>query len=471
MADPQLLILDADRIHEYVFAPRQLKAIRGGSAIQDSLNRHRLLEAPLLCGTGNVTLSGEVLNSPTIDDGAAWEAVYAGGGTALILFRDPADAEGYRMAATRLYSQETGAATASAAFVPCPAGFKEGYDAVRRQLERAKTARSEHRFTTGNPYWKVCELCGRAPGARRRRDPGGGERLACAACLKRLENSERSPYLPRVSSAAGTALKPPRDFERIAARSVPENYLALVYLDINRLGRFLAETASESVRYFRGHSTAVHETVVSGTVAGCAAAAKRAGREEAPFEILLIGGDDAIVVMRAQDVFVFLREFHKVFQAEPLLNVSGNSLDFSVGIVWAHHHFPISQFLTLAEALLKSAKGRPGGGFAADYLIVTEAMAGDIGPRGEGGSRKPYALSEFLVLEESVAALKSAAAPRSKVHDLYRIARLPEYQATLEYYFLLSRLESKHRDMVKRFRGGLAGMADVAELWDFVEAQ
>jgi len=471
MADPQLLILDADRIHEYVFAPRQLKAIRGGSAIQATLNRERLFEARLLTPGGNVDSFGKVSDTPTLADGAAWEAVYAGGGTVLILFRDPGDAELYRLGATRLYSEETSAATASAASVPCSGEFKEDYAAVRRQLERAKTARAEHRFAAGNPYWKVCELCGRAPAARRWRDPGGGEPPACSACLRRLKNSERSPYLAQVSGSAGTALKPPRDFERIAARSVPENYLALVYLDINRLGRFLAETASASVKEFRAHSTAVHETVVSGTVAGCAAAAKRAGGEEAPFEILLIGGDDAIVVMRAQDVFVFLREFHRVFQAEALLNTPANSLDFSVGIVWAHHHFPISQFLTLAEELLKSAKRRPGGGFAADYLIVTEAMAGHIGSRGGGDSRKPYALCDFLALEKTVAAWKSAGVPRGKVHGLYGFAHLPEYQATLEYDFLLSRLESKHRDMVKRFVGGHAGRADLAELWDFVEAQ
>ena len=474
MANPQLLILDADRIHEYVFAPRQLKAIRGGSAIQANLNRIRLFEPKLLSVGGNVDALGKVLDSPTLAGGAPWEAVYAGGGTALILFRDLPDAESYRMAATRLYAEETGAATASAAFVPCSEAFKDDYDAVRRQLERAKTARCEHRFASGNPYWKVCELCGRVPAARRRRDPGGDERLACAACLKRLrlENSERSPYLAQVPVLAGTVLKPPRDFERIAARSIPENYLAVVYLDINRLGRFLSETASASVTKFRTHSTAVHETVVSGTVAGCAATAMRAGGEEAPFEILLIGGDDAIVVMRAQDVFVFLRRFQELFEsARRREDLDFRDLDFSVGIVWAHHHFPISQFLALAEELLKSAKRRPGGGFAADYLIVTEAMAGDIGPRGEGGSRKPYALPEFLALEESVAALKIAGAPRGKVHDLYRIAHLPECQATLEYYFLLSRLESKHRDMmIKRFPAGPAGMADLAELWDFVEA-
>jgi hypothetical protein len=462
MADPQLLILDADRIHEYVFAPRQLKAIRGGSAIQDKLNRDWLLKPPLLSAGGNVDSS-----NVTLAEGAAWEAVYAGGGTALILFRDADAAERYRMAATRLYVEKTGAATASAVFVPCSGEFKDYYAAVRLRLERAKTARSEHRFAAGNPYWKVCELCGRSPAERLRRVPGGEDRPACAACLKRLENSERSPYLGQVPVPAGTVLKPPRDFEAIARRSVPENYLALVYLDINRLGRFLNDTAPESVTKFRDHSTAVHKTVVSGTVAGCGAAAQRAGGDEAPFEILLIGGDDAIVVMRAQDVFVFLTEFYRAFKSEPLLT----NLDFSVGIVWAHHHFPISQFLALAEELLKSAKRRTGAGFAVDYLIVTEAMAGEIGARGDGGSQRPYALDDFLALEESIAKLKTAGAPRGKLNDLYRIAHLPEYQATLEYYFLLSRLESTHRETVKRLPGGLAGAADLAELWDFVEAQ
>jgi len=298
MADRQLLILDADRIHEYVFAPRQLKAVRGGSAIQASLNRSWLFAPPLLSAGGNVDSSGKVLNTPTLAHGAAWEAVYAGGGTALIHFRDPVDADRYRMTATRLYVEETGAATASVAFVTCSGEFKDDYAAVRLRLERAKTARSEHRLAAGNPYWKVCELCGRAPGERLRREPGGDERPACAACIKRLKYSERPPYLAQVPVPAGTVLKPPRDFETIARRSVPENYLALVYLDINRLGRFLSGTASESVTKFRDHSTAVHKTVVSGTVAGCAAAAQRAGGDEALFEILLIGGDDAILVMR-----------------------------------------------------------------------------------------------------------------------------------------------------------------------------
>jgi hypothetical protein len=155
--------LDADRIHEYVFAPRQLKAIRGGSAIQATLNRDRLFRTPLLSAGGNVDRCNKVLDTPTLAKGAPWEAVYAGGGTALILFRDLPDAESYRMAATRLYAEETGAATASAAFVPYSEAFKDDYDAVRRQLERAKTARGEHRFASGNPYWKVCELCGGEP--------------------------------------------------------------------------------------------------------------------------------------------------------------------------------------------------------------------------------------------------------------------------------------------------------------------
>ena len=48
-------------------------------------------------------------------DGAAWEAAFADGGTALILFRNLPDADRCGLLATPLYADETGAATASLA--------------------------------------------------------------------------------------------------------------------------------------------------------------------------------------------------------------------------------------------------------------------------------------------------------------------------------------------------------------------
>ena len=56
-ATPHLAITDADGIHEYVFSPRELWLVRGGSRLQRDVNDEagRLATTePIVCGGGRV---------------------------------------------------------------------------------------------------------------------------------------------------------------------------------------------------------------------------------------------------------------------------------------------------------------------------------------------------------------------------------------------------------------------------------
>jgi hypothetical protein len=74
--------------------------------------------------------------------------------------------------------------------------------------------------------------------------------------------------------------------------------------------------------------------------------------------------------------------------------------------------------------------------------------------------------------------LKTAEAPTSKIHDLYRLAHEGTNRGEIEYRHLLTRLEPKHAQKLSGLVGeklwreedGRTIAADIAELWDFIHA-
>ena len=282
-----------------------------------------------------------------------------------------------------------------------------------------------------------------------------------------LFRSERAPYLDQIPGG----LLPPHDFEVIAANARPDNYLALVYLDVDKLGRFFENIDPLPPETYRKHSLHIRDSVEEGVLAGCRAAsvATPAG-SSAPFEILLLGGDDAIIMLTAQAVFAFLRQFREVFR-EML-----PCLSFSAGVVWAHHHLPIAQYVHHAKSLLRSAKAEGGGRI--DYLVVSESMVRGLEDRSTERTLRPYSLEDFASLSDTIRNWKQADFPSNKVHQLYPLAFEGEDQGTLDFLYWISRLKPHHHAAACGFfKQGLwqrqprhaTGAADLAELWDFVE--
>src|ERR1700686_842305 len=94
MSKSHLAIIDADKIHDYIFSPHQLKLIRGGSAIELELNERELLKV-LAAQFGPGTVSRYLRIEEPAANGHKWEVVFAGGGTVMVLFDDLGDASKY----------------------------------------------------------------------------------------------------------------------------------------------------------------------------------------------------------------------------------------------------------------------------------------------------------------------------------------------------------------------------------------
>jgi hypothetical protein len=136
----------------------------------------------------------------------------------------------------------------------------------------------------------------------------------------------------------------------LAMQSKPQNYVALIYMDLDRLGKYLRDHGSRSKQHYRQLSRRTRSAVHHGVICGCAVISQ--SRDEPaptpPFEIMLIGGDDAILFVAAHEAGAFLGSFAESYR-ESIVSLpdAGSALSFSAGIVWAHrahHHFPSRNF-------------------------------------------------------------------------------------------------------------------------------
>ncbi|HYV07028.1 MAG TPA: hypothetical protein VFB82_20700 [Blastocatellia bacterium] len=433
----KLIAFDTNRIKEYVFATDALKEIRGASAVLDDLNR-------------NVMPS--IVKS--FDPDA--HQFYAHGGAGLFAL-DASRASEAQVAVECAYRERTaGAASASGATIDLPSDFdlaegnvREVLGLLQLRLRRSKDCPPAVQAVTSLPYVRPCDACSEFP-ATHSVSEYGDTRLLCDACQKRRGSS---PGLwERLLESGVPNGNLPLDFSSLGKFSKPVGYIGLLYADGNGIGR-------EMERYETIPSLAAFATSVDDAVHRATCDAVREHLQPTsgtiPFVPLLLGGDDLVMVTRAQsaiDVAITLVEkFGEHTEAR-----TGQRLSISVGVVLARANFPFRTMLDLAESALKFAKREAARRKLNDrglinFLTVTspnhldfeafynETMRSQPQPNGRRWSRslRPYTPSSLRHLVEIARELQDA--PRNKLHALAECVFLNHNQSVLEGLTILMR--------------------------------
>lgn len=444
LTDGYLVLVDADKVHDYVFSPHELKLIRGGSRLQRELAEVHL--PALAQATGGVT-------------------IFSGGGRVLAKFPSEPGAMRFLNQALTEFADRTHVSSATAAMCTyLPGQFEVSLAAVQSRLERSKSSRVSPVFAPGNWFYRSCDKCGRFPASSRAQ---ADTAFVCAGCRARLERSQREPGSPD-------------DFEAIGRMGRPEGYLALVYLDMDRLGRLLATHATTEESYATWSRT-IDESV-RGAVEHALGKTGRTADGDALFEILLIGGDDAVIVMAPHLIFEFVAEFQGHLDALCHGRISPRP-NFSVGILIAHHHYPIRDFVQGAERLMRSAKSIRGQD-SVDFCVLTQSMQEDpLSGRGYDESlarltAKPYAVSDFVELGQKAMRIKEGAGS-SRVRQIGRILGGSKLQVEIEYGYMVARSQRAEKELLVReigwspYRESADGrfdssLGDIVELWRLV---
>lgn len=488
-----LMVVDTPGIKEFVFGTDALAEIRGASALLDRLNRVEMEECIQQSVDGNI------------------EEVYANGGSGQFVIEARERSIIYQAvnALGELYRRKTGGEVRPVAGIAeWPVSGIPYHQALQNAFHELRLWRDlgSGRSTVATlPFERECQSCSYLPAT----GPysWGGERLllSTAAQLKREESRQSrrgtlwSGWMEYLDKTGGGFVEAQDDLRtsgvgEIGEKSLRQGYVGLVYADGNAMGQWVQELDSQNV--YRAFSTLVDESIREACYRAltevCSAEIARAREAveqgdspgKLPADILLLGGDDLLVLLPADRALSFALIAEREFQEQTRKlqeglssdsreffksRLQGCGLTISCGVALARASYPFYLMLDLAEELLKSAKK---GGSAdpdktdhwapayIDFHLITGSASSDLCAIRESDylvsnqsshhrTLRPYRRELLESLQAAVHLLREARLPRSKQHDLFEAAlepRPPQAQRRAEELFGRLRQDNRHRE-------------------------
>ncbi|RAQ96016.1 hypothetical protein A4R35_10765 [Thermogemmatispora tikiterensis] len=524
-----LVMLDTDRIKNYVFSTDRLREIRGASSILDRLNR-------------------EVMGAIAKDLDPNARVVYANGGSGLFLLAEDKAEEFVRRVQARYREETQGGATVTGAVQRLPAELAESdlwqanlsqqLDLLRYKLRRAKDCPPAIVALPSHPLLRLCDSCGLeyAAGQSPWREPRQEEQRYCPVCLqKRREDAQIKKSIERMAARPqevspdsdeeakravlwanlisrlnriapdyfledGKPIVPkrPHDIDTLRAvassgRGSVRDYLGLIYADGNGMGSRVEKLSTlKQVKEFAGDiDSAIYDALASAVAEHLKPVLVKGlldeedneeengqARQEAqpegdyffPFDVLLLGGDDLMLLTSGDRALNVALEVARVFRKK----AGGQQGTLSVGVVFAPLKYPFGLMHDLAENALRFAKKQArvdqwrdagdGDDTRINFLVVAGAGTHEfdylyktVYCRREAGTEfratlRPYRLPVLEDLLQAIRGAKRLGFPRSKLHQLREaVLRMNRTSAVLEALTALQGCRDREREFLLRW--------------------
>lgn len=511
-----LVALDTDHIKGYVFATDKLKEIRGASSILDRLNRQVMEE-----------------EAWRLDN--TFHTIYVNGGSGLFLI-DAEQAKTFGQNVQRAYRDKTaGGASITYVVQPLPDDAPEELEALldhplektlalmRHRLREAKGHPPDLLVLPSHPLMHTCDSCGVFYAEEDEdkdtnsdiRDPGERNQLYCLSCQKkRREDVSVKEYVDEVQEQPhatpdsrsplwesiifllrnrkypfpeNALLQRPRDFHAFQDFRGSKEYMGIIYADANGMGRKFEQLPTlRAVQNFARETDEKIYTVVADAIVQYLRPEQhtkqdenKGGRGEPvfPFDILLMGGDDVIIVTPAavamQVALAIATAFYKAEQPGEKTAATRLGRALSVGVVLAPVNYPFGLLNDLASDALKfakkdsakaqTAKKSEFGDTRINFLVVTGSTSQSFNKvyddalarkdkkseRSFYATLRPYTVEQLHILLQALQEGNTLALGRTKLHQLREAVLRKNLTTSVgDGLALLRNWNSKQRDFM-----------------------
>ncbi len=280
-------------------------------------------------------------------------------------------------------------------------------------------------------------------------------------------------------------LQRPQDLDDLVGSS----YLALIYADGNGVGSSAGTTDEERARFFHRNRVLLRRALVKAIEDVCNDATGMA-----PLVLLMLGGDDLLVMCRAEKALPFVVSLCEELARIQREGNSGFELTLGVGVVIAKRKIPIHRLHDIVERLVSSAKRRFRGlndngdktQSVVDWAVYSTSWVDDpeeIRRRdwicGTGSDRRILSQRPVDVLGDGLHTLqgllkgaeKLQNAPRSQLR--YLVDQLPRGRALAELAFVELSKEAREKlsqaGVMQVWQRSLNGGPWITPLLDLVE--
>jgi hypothetical protein len=256
------------------------------------------------------------------------------------------------------------------------------------------------------PQLQVCQVTGQGPAAQRGRRPDEVDHWISASVQERRDAADSfnrgssrdvlglltNPLMERLGLTGQKREVFPSDFEKIA----PSGYLAIVAADGNGMGarskKWRVECASDDFfareargeQFFHSMRVAVRKALLEAlaeTFAPAVCLVREERRVQMPFRLMMLGGDDLLLVCDAPYALPFVRCYAAKLAGHKLAE-DDKPLTIGAGVAIVKGKFPFHRSHALAEQLAKSAKRlfrelkEPAS--VVDWVAISEAWHEDV---------------------------------------------------------------------------------------------
>ncbi len=504
MGKQSLVALDTDHIKQYVFATDKLKEIRGASSILDRLNRPGMQDI-----------------AKDVDQNA--QLIFANGGAGLFeVDTDKADEFGKQVQQT-FRERTAGSATITYVVQELPDGkakIKDELAMMRYQLRAVKNCPEDIIILPSHPFMRPCSSCGieyaEGDGGVGLHDPGEQDAIFCTSCQKKRwedigvkksidyyvgtqsvkeQGHIESPLWLGIIHTLGNigyhipkGTQRPGDFNDFRNFGKAKDYIGLIYADGNGMGRKIEElnTLPEIRDFAEAVDTSIYRAVcdaIKEHLPVWEGVNQESSEKEHlfPFDLLLLGGDDVVMVTSAAVAVEVARtiatSFHK-YTREKDPKKQGHTL--SIGVVLAPVKYPFGLLQELAESALKHAKTEGAkrrdtttsayGDTFINFMTVTGSTSHDFkkvykslydrhvkvsGHKSEVAfyaTLRPYTVEELDFLLNMIREGKKMGLGRTKLHQVREaVLQMNLTTSVYEGMALLRNWRSRQRDFVTQF--------------------
>ena len=370
----RLTLIDTTGIQAYVFGSNRLREILGASHLVDSATGKWINE----CAQSN----------GNINDGAACETVYCGGGNALLIFKDKASEESF----IRVYSRKVLCDAPGLKIAIESIDFDWSKDAIggkgnKLQELQQKMQKAKQSLPATNPLLglSVTTQC-RSTGlpANRIARVAGEDFPASHETLAKLDASHNAKERLNKLVPPGEIYHYPDDLDDLGRSHGEHSFIGIVHADGDGMGKrvkavienhsyseassnraFIKKLSDFSTKLEKAATNALQKTInkLIGAIDGDEIKDEDISiklKEETilPFRPIVFGGDDVTFVCDGRLGVSLAVEYMKEFEQETdtLMKEYEGKATACSGIALVKSHFPFSRAYELAEDLCKNAK-------------------------------------------------------------------------------------------------------------------
>lgn len=297
-----------------------------------------------------------------------------------------------------------------------PGRFQECLNMVHWKIRRHRTQRSIASFPS--TPWAMfdndtrnhrAECCYQTPGENQI------QWISKISDARKKAAREERRVWEEFQNFLGHSIKSPESLESIPGNGSDDKDIAVVYADGNAMGMHIKKISSP--KEYAEFSEKIDNASRKATFSALKEIFK--GEANARFDIILLGGDDILVVLPPDKACDFVLKTSEAF----LLQTQGK-FSLSFGISCAKFHSPFYQMVEQAETCLKNAKSEklPGVDFHVNrsgfYPDITSYRNQTMKKEEVRLTCRPFAIEEFKKYWETARKLKDANVPFSRMHAI-----------------------------------------------------